>query len=114
MTRIQIGGLELRNVASDAVTSSSFGSGAGPVLGNSVFAQTVLAIDYRKQELVIQPPLRYSIMSRIKYPQNVLNFRWINPDVHGMFGVPCFHGKIMTLPAEMSFSTQDGWIQVSA
>lgn len=111
LTRIQIGGLDLHNVASDAVTSSNFETGVGPILGNSVFAQTVLTIDYSSQELVIQPPFRYAVMSRIKYPQNVLDFHWINPDVHGMFGVPCFRAKVMTLPAEMTLDT--GWVDNS-
>lgn len=111
LTRIQIGGLDLHNVASEAVTSSNFEKGVGPILGNSVFAQTVLTIDYSKRELVIQPPFRYAVMSRIKYPQNVLDFHWVNPDVHGMFGVPCFHAKVMTLPAEMTLDT--GWVDNS-
>lgn len=106
LTRVQIGGLDLHDVISDAVTSSRYATGAGPILGNSAFAQTVMTIDYRKQELIIQP--HSDILSRIKYPRNVLDFRWINPDVHGMFGVPCFHAKVMTLPAEITLDT--GWV----
>jgi predicted aspartyl protease len=111
LTRVQIGGLDLHDVISDAVTSSSFEAEMGPILGNSVFAGTVLTINYHKQELIIQPPLRYNVMSRIKYPQNVLDFHWINPDLHGMFGVPCFRAKVMTLPAEMTLDT--GWVDNS-
>ena len=110
LTRVQIGGLDLHNVISNAVTSSSFEARMRPVLGDSVFAGTVLTIDYHQQELIIQPPLRYNIMSRIKYPQNVLNFHWVNPDIHGMFGVPCFRAKVMTLPVEMTLDT--GWVDI--
>ena len=110
LDRVQIGSLELRNVPSYAVAARRLAAGDRPILGNSVFLHTVLTIDYARQELIIQP-LPINILSRIRYPRSVLDFQWINPDLRGKSGVPCFHAKVLSLPAAMTIDT--GWIDNS-
>jgi predicted aspartyl protease len=105
---VQIGTLELKHIRSYAITSDNPQSNPEISLGNSVFAHTVLTIDYARHELVIQPPFSYNVMARISDPSNVLSFQWISADPRNMLGAPCVHAKVMGLPVNMIIDT--GWV----
>jgi hypothetical protein len=107
LDNIQIGGLELQHMASYAFTSDRPETNTRPILGNSVFAHTILTIDYAKHELTIRPSATNSIPSGVRDRNHSLDFRWVSQDPRGRFGVPCVRGKVMSLPADITIDT--GW-----
>ena len=105
---VQVGTLELKHIRSYAINPDNPHSDPEISLGNSVFAHSVLTIDYARHELVIQPPFSYNVMTRISAPRNVLSFHWISPDPRDMLGIPCVHAKVMGLSVNMIIDP--GWV----
>ena len=108
---VQIGGLELRHIPSCAVTVGHSEGGNYPILGNSMFAHTVLTIDYVRQELIIRPSVENSTPTGVRDLRHIMNFQWISPDGLGGLGVPCVRGSVMSLPANITIDT--GWVDNS-
>ncbi len=111
LDNVQIGGLKLSHVRSYVIPSGHENPNTVPALGNSVFADTVLTIDYARQELIIQPSAPNTVPPSVLDRRHVLNFRWINPTVRGEYGVPCVRGKIMSSPCDTIIDT--GWLSSS-
>lgn len=107
LDRIQIGGLELRQMPSYAVVSATAQASHLPILGNSVFAHTVLTIDYAKQELIIRSPSSNDKPFKQRKNDHVIDFEWGSPNVRGRFGSPCIRGSILSRPA--TFMVDSGW-----
>jgi predicted aspartyl protease len=107
LDHVQVGGLELQHMPSYAMAVGHSLGGALPVLGNPTFAHTVLTIDYAKHELIIRPSIPNSIPAGVQDRSRGLNFKWLNPDARGRFGVPCVRGNVLSLPANMTIDT--GW-----
>ncbi len=107
LNRVQVGGLELRQIPSEAVVSAAAQTNRLPLLGNSVFAHTVLTIDYAKRELVIRLS-RPSDKLVAESPNGcVLDFQSEGPNVPGRFGRPYIRGGVMSLPTYLMVDT--GW-----
>lgn len=112
LDQVQIGGLELDHVPSYAVAEDRTNDQRDfPILGNSVFRNTVLTINYVKQELIIRPSKPASASVGAANYSHALNFQWVNPDARGKFGVPCIRGTVVSLPVNIAVDT--GWGQSS-
>ncbi len=107
LDRVQIGGLELRQMPSNAVVSAASQMNSVPILGNSAFAHTVLTVDYARKELVIRPSSpKDKLLSELP-GDHVLNFQWGSPNARGRSGSPCVRGNVISLPA--TFMVDTGW-----
>jgi len=107
LDRVEIGGLKLRQMPSEAVVSEASQMNSVIILGNSVFSHTVLTIDYAKRELVIRSSSPKQKLLAQRDGDHILDFSWRVPNARGRFGSPYIRGSVMSLPANIMVDT--GW-----
>lgn len=111
---IQLGGYTLFGVPGYSVRAATNKKAAAPtptqqklLLGNALFAQVILTIDYQKRQLILRDP-HYDLTQLPKRAQDrTFDFSWADAGTNRSVGTPILQGKVGTNSARIGLDT--GW-----